>query len=82
MNTTPDTMEDILTYLYCATDNLEIIRNAFDEERSRILCADALYGQINNLRQLCDQLSMQIQNIPHQTQQQIAKAVADKHILK
>ena len=81
MNTTPNTMEDILTYLYCAADTLELIRNALDEDKSRILCADAMYGQINNLRQLCDQLSRHIQSVPHQTQKKIAKDLADKHRL-
>lgn len=75
MKNTPDTMEDILAYLYCATETLALIRNEFDTETSPFMCVDALYGQVNYLRQLCGQLKMHIQQIPPQILQRIAKAV-------
>lgn len=76
MKKSNDTMEDILTYLYCTADTLALIRNEFDIGTSRIFCADALFGEIHHLRQLCGQLSKHIKQMPEEMLQQIADTVA------
>lgn len=75
METRNDTMEDILTYLYCTADSFALIRNEIDIETSRNLCVDALFGEIHHLRQLCGQLSEHIQQIPEKQLEQIAAGV-------
>lgn len=78
METRNDTMEDILTYLYCTADSLVLIRNELDIGSNKNLCMDALFGEIHHLRQLCDLLSMHIQQMPEEMLQKIAKDVAGK----